>query len=315
MAQTRYTGNNPPEIPPSIRRAVIAAAALLILLAAIAVFKPFKVVPVGHVGVASLFGKVVDKPYTAGLHFPTNPLYRWDVFDARQKTHKEEVGVPSRDQLTTQLDFSVQYRALASEAARMLQDTGTLENVTNVHLIPTLRSLTREAGKTVEKAEDFFKEETQQRLQTQLQTELSMAMRPKGLEVEAVLIRDVRLPPFILKAIEQKKQREQEAEKQKAELDRYTTEQKQIVVAAEADRDAAILEGEKRKTLADAQAYEIQKINEAVAGSPAYIQIKALETLGQISKDPAAKLYFLNGDSPNPLPLMHLGDNNPVFER
>jgi hypothetical protein len=27
-----------------------------------------------------------------------------------------------------------------------------------------------------------------------------------------------------------------------------------------------------------------------------------------MSKDPAAKLYFLNSDSPNRLPLMHMGE-------
>ena len=299
MAQVRHSNNRPPEIPPGTIKLVVLVAAVLIILALLVVFKPFKVVPVGHVGVASLFGKVVDKPYEAGLHVPTNPLYKWNLFDARQKTHKEEVGVPSRDQLTTMLDFSVQYSALDAEAPRMLQETGNLQNVINVHLIPTLRSLTREAGKTVEKAEDFFKEETQQRLQIQLKTDLATLMAPKGLEIEAVLIRDVRLPPFILQAIEQKKQREQEAEKQKAELDRFTTEQQQIVAAATAERDAALLEAEKRRTLAEAQAYEIQQINEAISGNQAYIQIKAMETLSQISKDPAAKLYFLNGDSPN----------------
>jgi hypothetical protein len=73
-------------------------------------------------------------------------------------------------------------------------------------------------------------------------------LEPKGVEVQAVLIRDIRLPPFIVKAIEAKKEREQEVEKQRAELERLRT-------------------------------------------------------------DPAAKVYFLNGDSPTPLPLMHLGED------
>jgi hypothetical protein len=30
--------------------------------------------------------------------------------------------------------------------------------------------------------------------------------------------------------------------------------------------------------------------------------------LKAISKDPASKIYFLDGSSPSPLPLMHLGD-------
>jgi hypothetical protein len=60
--------------------------------------------------------------------------------------------------------------------------------------------------------------------------------------------------------------------------------------------------------LADVQAYEIQKINEAIGDNPTYVKLKALEALETIAKDPAAKIYFLNGDSPTPLPLMHIGE-------
>ena len=62
------------------------------------------------------------------------------------------------------------------------------------------------------------------------------------------------------------------------------------------------------RILADAQAYEIRQINEAIGSSPAYIQLQSLEALKSISKDPASKVYFLDGSSPSPLPLMHLGD-------
>lgn len=54
--------------------------------------------------------------------------------------------------------------------------------------------------------------------------------------------------------------------------------------------------------------YEITQINNAIAKNPAYIQLQSLEALKAISKDPASKMYFMDGSSPNPLPLMHLGD-------
>ena len=64
----------------------------------------------------------------------------------------------------------------------------------------------------------------------------------------------------------------------------------------------------RKQTLADAQAYEITKINDAIARNPAYIQLQSLEALKAISKDPASKVFFIDGSSPTPLPLMHLGD-------
>ena len=59
----------------------------------------------------------------------------------------------------------------------------------------------------------------------------------------------------------------------------------------------------------------IQKINEAISANPAYIQLQSLEALKSMSKDPAAKIYFLNGDSPAPLPLLNLGEGNNALNK
>ena len=268
----------------------------------------FKSVPAGHVSVATLFGKVVDEPYQAGLHFPVNPLYSWTDYDARQKTHLETAEVPSQDQLTTKIDVSVQYRLMASMTPIILADTGTAEQVIAVHLVPKLRSVIREQGKTIKRAEDFFLEETQDKLQVALLESLQVSLAENGVIVTEVLIRDITLPQFIKQAIERKKENEQEAERQKAELERFRTEQQQLVAEAEAKRQAAEEEAKQRVLLADAQAYEIEQINKAISDNPAYIQLEALKALQAISKDPAAKIYFLNSDAPMPLPLMHMGD-------
>jgi len=283
--------------------------AIIVIVFVIAIgSRMFQSVPAGHVAVATLFGKVKDRPYEAGLHFPVNPLYRWSLFDARNKTHIETANVPSQDQLQTKIDVSVQYRLMRAEAPDILRETGLAREVVNVHLIPKLRSLLREQGKTIKRAEDFFLEKTQETLQTALVAGLSEYLEPKGVEVQAVLIRDITLPPFIARAIEAKKEREQEVEKQKAELERFRTEQQQKIAAAKAEREAAEEEAQKRRVLAEAQAYEITKVIEATGNNPVYLQLKALEVLKSMATDPAAKIYFLNGDSPTPLPLMHIGE-------
>ena len=268
----------------------------------------YKTVPVGHVGVATLFGKAQPVGYPEGLHIPVNPLYKWTMFDARKKTHLETANVPSQDQLQTKLDVSVQYRIDGAMAAKILGATGTAEAAVRVHLIPKLRSLLREQGKSVRRAEDFFLEETQETLQTALTDGLRDDLEQQGIIVSEVLIRDITLPPFIVLAIEQKKEREQAVEQEKAELERVRTELQQEVARAQAGREAAEEQAARVRILADAQAYEITQINNAASNNPAYIQLQSLEALKEISKDPASKIYFLDGSSPSPLPLMHLGD-------
>jgi len=69
-----------------------------------------------------------------------------------------------------------------------------------------------------------------------------------------------------------KKRREQEAE-----LKRFSIEQEQKIVTANAEFEAAKLEEQKIRLLADVEAYKIEKINKAAQQSPAYIQLKQIE--------------------------------------
>jgi len=287
---------------------LIAGAAIFgIIVLILAGSRMFISVEPGHVAVATFFGKVVPTPYEEGLHFPVNPMYSWYSYDARQRAIKEVAEVPSQDQLKTKMDVSVIFRISAEMAPRILQETGSAQQAIDVHLVPTLRSVLREQGKSVERAEDFFLEQSQNRLQTALFDGLR-ALKSQGIEVIDVLVRDITLPPSLQRQIELKKEREQEVEKQKAELERFKTEQQQKIAEAEAERDAAELEAQRRRLIADAQAYEIGKLNEAIADNPAYVQLQALEALKAISKDPSSKLYFMDGSSSSPLPLMNLGE-------
>ena len=268
----------------------------------------YQQVPAGYVAVATLFGEVQSDPYEEGLHIPVNPFYEWFLYDVRQKSHLEEANVPSQDQLQTKIQVSVQFRLMNESAPMILQETGEAQDVLRVHIVPKLRSLLREQGKAIKRAEDFFLEETQQNMQTSLVGGLRDYLGTKGVNVGAVLIRDISLPPFIIKAIESKKEREQEVEKQKAELLRFETEQQQKVALAKAESEAATEQAAKLRVLADAQAYEIEKINTAIGNNPNYVKLQALEALKAISKDPASKIYFMDGDSPSPLPLMNIGN-------
>ena len=288
----------------------VSATVVVILLAIILIAgsRFFVSVPAGHVAVATLFGEVRDDPYAEGLHIPVNPLYNFTFYDIREKELKETAGVPSQDQLTTTVDVSIKFRINGADAPRMLQETGTFEDAVRVQIQPKLRSAVREQGKSIVRAEDFFLQETQENLQTAIFETMRDYLEPRGIICLDILIRDISLPPFITRAIESKKEREQEVEKQKAELERFRTEQQQIIAEAQAKRDAAELEAEQRKILADAQAYEITKLNEAIAQNPAYVQLQALGALKEISKDASSKIYFLNGESPAPLPLMNMGD-------
>ncbi len=240
----------------SQKKLIAAAVVIVPILMLLAIFTPFTAVPAGHVGVTSLFGSVDETELQEGFHI-INPLKTVYAIDCRNKEHTlKGVGVPSRDQLTTEVDITVKWRVDKTMAAKAIQETGEAEALERVHLIPKFRSLTREAGKSVEKAEDFYQSEVQGALQQYIFNGLQ-ELNQKGILVDDVLMRRVDLPQTIVAGVHEKKRREQLAEQQKAEFDRFKTEQQQTIAKAEADREAAIQEAEQRKALADAKAYEI----------------------------------------------------------
>lgn len=202
-------------------------------------------IPAGHVGVGTLFGKVQSDIYTEGIHL-INPLVKITLFDARQKTHKEAMGVPSSDQLITKFDLSIQYRLIKEQAPLMLKETGTPREVIEVHMMPLLRSLMREIGKSVPRAENFYEQTVQQRIQEELLAGLSN-LAQKGIKIEKLLIRDVTLPSIITNAVMRKKEAAQAAEKAKEELKKFKVEQARKEAQAEAEKRAELIQANKKK--------------------------------------------------------------------
>lgn len=286
----------------------LASIAIAVLLVLMFGQRFFHSVPAGHVGVAILFGEVQEKPYPEGLHI-VNPLLSWADLDVRQDSFRiSQLDMPTRDQLLSKVDLSIQWRLDASQAPLLYRETGNKERMLTVHLQPKARSLVRELGTKIDRAEDLFKDEVRDQLASQLTIKLSEYVADKGIIIESVLLRNINLPPVLAEAIGRKKEREQEVERQRAELERVKLEQEQGVALAEANYRASEEDAKRIRILAEAKAFEIATINKAASGNPAYIQLQSLEALKQMAKDPATKIYFLDSNSPAPLPLMHLGD-------
>jgi regulator of protease activity HflC (stomatin/prohibitin superfamily) len=286
----------------------LASVAIVALLVLMFGQRFFHSVPAGHVGVAVLFGEVQPDPYPEGLNI-VNPFLTWVDMDVRQDSFQiKQLEMPTRDQLLSKVDLNIQWRLDASQAPFIYRDTGDKERIVQVHLHPQARSLIRELGTKIERAEDLFKDEVRDQLANALSEGLREYVADKGIVIESVLLRNINLPPVLAEAIGRKKEREQEVERQRAELERVKLEQEQGVAQAMASRRAAEEDAKRLRILADAKAYEISTINLAASGNPAYIQLQSLEALKKMSEDPAAKLYFMDSNSPQPLPLMNIGD-------
>lgn len=287
----------------SLIASVIVTSVLLIVL----LFNSFIVVPVGHVKVGSLYGNVKNKVYTNGFHI-VNPFLSFTEFDIRNKSaYFSQVPVPTEDQLTSNMDVRVQYRIIGADTPSILENTGFASDLIKVKLNSEVYSVLRDSTKTVKQAEDFFKSSTQTRLQNFLLGELKQRLTKFGINVQRVLLSNIKLPAYIVKAIHAKKVREQQVQQEKAELQRIQIQSQQKVARAKSAYQASQQQAKSIKVLADAKAYQIKTLRQSVGSPQMYIQLKAINALKEMAKDPSSKFYFLNAESHQPFPLLNIG--------
>ena len=242
----------------------IIAIVVLFLVAWVGMNSYTTVAP-GHNKVGTLFGEVSGQPLAEGFHI-VNPILKFYTYDLRVHTQTwEKVQVPSQDKLKTSMDISVTFRINPSHTPRMLQETGNLNDVVVKLLTPKVRSLLREAGKTVAKSQDFYLDTTQRDMQVFMEDGLTDYMFKKGITVEAVLFRDITLPQVVTSAVIQTKERQEQLEREKAQLRIVEQQAQQQVKQAEAREQAAKSDANAVRTLADAEAYQIEKLADAQA--------------------------------------------------
>src|ERR1051326_5858726 len=195
---------------------------LVIVAIALLRFSPLAIIPSGHVGVLTVFGRVTGDVVGEGVHV-VNPLAVTRLMTVRTQELKESAAVPSKEGLILRMDTSLLFHLDPARAAQVFQKVG--ENYVGVIIEPTLRSSIRDA--TAENSANALytggRELVAQRILDELRTNLA----DRGVVVENVLLRDIQLPDTLKAAIEAKQRAEQDSlqmqyvlTKEKQEADR-----------------------------------------------------------------------------------------------
>lgn len=195
-----------------------------IILVLIVLYASTTSIPTGNVGVLTLFGRVTGDVLDEGIHL-INPLKAVQKLSIQTQSIKESANTPSNEGLMLALDTSLLFRLDRTKAAQVYQTVGT--NYADKIVEPTLRAAIRAA--TSAHSANALYTNARELVQQQIQEELTTQLAQRGVIVEAVLLRDVQLPPMRRGSIEAKQQAEQDAlrmsfilqkEKQEAERKR-----------------------------------------------------------------------------------------------
>lgn len=235
---------------------ILATMVFIFMIIGAILFTMVSVIPDGKVGVYTLFGDINEREIQPGIHF-FNPFAIIHEVDVKQKTITEQATVPAKDGLSVTVDLSVIYRIKDDQAADIRQSvSGSIENT---KLIPMIRSILRDVSSTLD-ASEIYSPEGRSKVQTELKMRLEESIGVQ-LEIDNVLLREVKLPPTVTAAIERKLDQQQKAQAKEFELE-----------AAKLDAEIEI---ERAKGIAESQSI----IDKTLTAE--YIQYRFIETLEQ----------------------------------
>ena len=272
---------------------------ILFLLIAIIAFKSIKVVRQSEVYIIERLGKF-HKVADAGLTIiiPFVDTVRSVVSLKQQTMDVPPQGVITKDNVTIQIDTVVFYRI--TEPSKAVYEIQSLKKGIEYLAITTIRDI---IGK-MDLDQTFSSRDN---INEQLRTVLDEATDNWGCKIDRVEIKDITPPADIRDAME----KEMNAERNKRALVLQAEGERQSAVTlAEGRKQAAILDAEadreakiKRaageaaaiKDVADAKAKEIQLVYDAIKNASPdekLVQLKSLETLSEVAKGSANKIFI-----------------------
>jgi len=272
---------------------------VLFILIAIIAFKSIKVVRQSEVYIIERLGKF-HKVADAGLTIiiPFVDTVRSVVSLKQQTMDVPPQGVITKDNVTIQIDTVVFYRI--TEPSKAVYEIQSLKKGIEYLAITTIRDI---IGK-MDLDQTFSSRDN---INEQLRTVLDEATDNWGCKIDRVEIKDITPPADIRDAME----KEMNAERNKRALVLQAEGERQSAITiAEGRKQAAILDAEadreskiKRaageaaaiKEVADAKAKEIQLVYDAIKNASPdekLVQLKSLETLNEVAKGSANKIFI-----------------------
>lgn len=232
------------------------------------------VVRQGEVGVKRKLGRLSpDIIYPGPVLF--NPLFS-RVIKMPIRTVNVEIAsnLPSKEGLNVAAVISILYRVEPEKTPEILENIGP--NYEEV----LINSVFRSAAADV--CSRFFAKDmhSAQRatIEREITVQMSKILEPRGFDVQAVLMKNIQLPQGLARAVEEKLEAEQNAQRMEFVLDREKQEAERKMIEAQGIRDA-------QKIISEG-------LNDQI------IKWQSIEAFRELAKSPNSKIIMTNGDAP-----------------
>ncbi len=187
----------------------------LILVSLALISTACTVIEAGEVGVLMSFGEIQEEPLDPGLtlRFPVaRVIETWNI---KRQEMRETADTPSSEGLIVRLETSLQYRVMPEAAPRIRTTIG--RNYREILIIPYFRSKIRDVVSAYP-VRSIYSEQGRTEISSRVLEDLRVSLAPEGIDVLAVLLRDVQLPQRFKESIEAKLTAEQRVQQKEFEL-------------------------------------------------------------------------------------------------
>ncbi len=275
----------------AIKRWIVLAIVVILLL--ILGFSSTYTISEGYIGVKYRFGKIVADDLQPGLNFKLPLVETVSRVDIREQIYESSTSAYTRDTQTVEnLQFKLNYYYDQSQLSNIIRNIG-IGNVESKLVIPQLMSIVKnEIGQF--RAEELIQNRTV--VQENIEDKIGESLRQDGIIVTAFALENVDFEDGFEEAVRAKVVAEQDALKMQNKTKETEELARQMVIQAEA-------EAESQKIEADAQAYNIQVIQEQLNASPQYLEYQKIQKWnGQFPQ--------VMGDGVNPFVVLDGADSN-----
>jgi regulator of protease activity HflC (stomatin/prohibitin superfamily) len=262
---------------------------LALLATSCAVIRP------GQVGVKSNLGKLSERTVDGGLMF-YNPFTSTVIRVPTRTINRElSMNLPSKEGLTIRAEVSILYRIEKSKVTTVIREIGLTYDqiITSVFRSSAADVCSQFLAKDMHSGERRVIEE-------RITSLMNEYLRPRGFEIEAVLMKSITLPQGLAKAIEMKLEAEQDAFRLEYVLQQEQREAERMQIQAEARKQQSIIDAEAKAEVIRIEAEANKAANEALTQSltPNVLKMRQIEALLELSKSPNTKTFFMDGKQP-----------------
>jgi prohibitin 2 len=215
----------------------IVVPVLVILLSTL------RVIPAGHVGVATLFGRVQPRPLPEGLNF-IDPLLDVTLMSTQVQRRSGRYDAASKDLQAVHVEMVLNYRLIPERAPDVYQRIGV--NFASVIIDPAAQEVLK-ANTALHNAAEILQQ--RQTMKSDVQKDLTVWLGKYGIEMKEAALANIRFDAAYEKAIEAKQIEEQKAEQKRYEL---VQAQRQAEIAAATAKGKGDAAREEAKGVADA---------------------------------------------------------------